>query len=86
MDHILDHYNGMIGITDDVVVHSKDDEHDSHLNKLMEVACENDLVFSGGKHAVEQKPSVTFFLFGYEKDGAHPHPTKLSAVQNMPHS
>ena len=37
MDQILDHYDGVIGIADDVVVHGKDHkEHERYLHYLME--------------------------------------------------
>ena len=74
MDQILHHCDGMIGITDDVIVHDKDDtEHDRCLHKLMEIAHEHGLVFIGGKCAVKQS-SVTFFACVYDKDGTHPDP------------
>ena len=39
MDQLLTHCEGVIGITDDIVVHGKDDaEHDRRLHKLMRVA------------------------------------------------
>ena len=76
MDQILDHFVGMIEITNYVIVHDKDDEeHDGCLHKLMEV--------SSGKCAVKQ-PSITFFGCVYDKQGEHADPAKVSAVHNMP--
>ena len=50
MDRILSHCDCLIGNADDVITHGKDDEeHGRHLHKLMEVAHEHTLVFSGGK-------------------------------------
>ena len=40
MDQILTCCNGVIGITDDIVIHGKDDkEHDKCLHKFMTVTC-----------------------------------------------
>ena len=50
IDQILAHCDGVIGITDDVVVHGKGDkEHDKHLHKFMRVAHEHGLVFDKDK-------------------------------------
>ena len=41
MDQILDRCEGVIGITDDIIIHGKDDaEHDRRLHKFMKVARE----------------------------------------------
>ena len=74
----------MIGITDDVVAHGKDDkEHNKHLQKFMRVACEHGLVFNKDKCAVKQT-SVVFFRCVYDATGAHPDPEKVSTVHKMP--
>ena len=53
MDQILTHCDEVIGITDDVVVHGKDDkEHDKCLHKFMRVTCEHGLVFKKDRFAV----------------------------------
>ena len=84
MDWILECCEGVIGIADDVVIHGWDDkEHDWHLHTLMQVTREHGVVFNGEKCAVKQ-PSVKFFGWIYDKDGAHPDPSKVAAIHNMP--
>ena len=47
MDRILSQCPGTIGITDDVIVHGKDEEeHDKNLHHLMDVARKSGLVFN----------------------------------------
>ena len=83
MDQILECCEGAIGITDDVVIHGKDDEdHDRNLHRFMRIAREHGLVFNGDK--CEVKDSVTFFSTVYDADGAHPDPKKVDAVHQMP--
>ena len=70
----------MTGITDDIVVHGKDDkEHDKHLHKFMSVTHEHGLVFIKDKCAVKQTSTV-FFRCVYDANGAHPDPEKVSPV------
>ena len=84
MDQILECCEGVIGITDDVVIHGKDDEdHDRNLHNFMCVACEHSLVFNGEKCEVK-KDSVTFFGTVYDANGAHPDPKKVDAIHKMP--
>ena len=59
MDQILTCWDRVISITDDVVVHGKDDKaHDKHLHKFMTVTCEHGLVFNKDKCAVKQTSIV----------------------------
>ena len=84
MDQILECCEGVIGITDNVVVHGKDDaEHDRHLHNLMQVACEHGLIFNWEKCDVKAT-SVTFFGTVYDRDRAHPDPKKVEAIHKMP--
>ena len=84
MDQILECCKGVIGIADDVIIHGHDDkEHDGHLHTLMQVAREHELVFNGEKCALKQ-PSIKFFGWIYDKDSAHPDPSKVAAIHNMP--
>ena len=58
MDQLLNHWNGVIGIADAVVIYDKDDvEHDRCLHLVMEVAHKHGLMFTDRKCAVKQ-PSV----------------------------
>ena len=84
MDQILECCEGVIGITDDVIIHGKDDEdHDRNLHNFMRTACEHGLVFNGEKCEVK-KDSVTFFGTVYDANGAHPDPKKVDAIHKMP--
>ena len=54
MNQIITCCNGVISITDNVVVHWKDDkEHDKHLHKFMRVTHEHGLVFNKDRFAVK---------------------------------
>ena len=84
MDQILDHCEGVIRITDDIIIHGKDDaEHDGRLHKFMKVAREHGLVLNKKKCEVKSN-SVKFFGCVYDKQGAHPDPSKVSAIKEMP--
>ena len=84
MDQILECYEGVIGITDDVVIHGKDDEdHDRNLHNFMCRACKHGLVFNREKCEVK-KDSVTFFGTVYDANGAYPDPKKVNAIHKMP--
>ena len=81
---ILDHGEGVIGIADDIIIHGKDDtEHDRTLHKFMRVAREHALVLNKKKCEVKSN-SVKFFDCVYDKHGAHPDPSKVSAIKEMP--
>ena len=61
MDQILEWWEGVIGIADDVIIHRCDDEeHVWHLYTLMQVTTEHGLVINGKKCAVKQ-PLIKFF-------------------------
>ena len=84
MDQILDYCEGVIGIADDIIIHGKDDtEHDRRLHKFMKVAREHGLVLNNKKCEVKSN-SVKFFGCVYDKYGAHPDPSKVSAIKEMP--
>ena len=84
MDQILTNCDGVTGITDDVVVHGKDDKkHDKYLHKVMRVTHEHGLVFNKDKCSIKLT-SVVFFRCVYDANGAHSDPEKVSAVHKMP--
>ena len=84
MDQILDCYEAVIGITDDIIIHGKDDaEYDRRLHKFMRVAREHGLVLNKKKCEVKSN-SVKFFSCVYDKHGAHPDPSNVSAIKEMP--
>ena len=84
MDQLLGQCKGVIGIADDIIIHGKDDEeHDRRLHKFMNVARQRGLVLNKSKCEVK-KDSVKFFGCVYDKHGAHPDPSKVSAIKEMP--
>ena len=84
MDQILDRCEGVIRIADDIIIHGKDDvEHDRRLHKFMKVTREHGLVLNKKKCEVKSN-SVKFFSCVYDKHGAHPDPSKISAIKEMP--
>ena len=84
MDEILEDLPGVVGITDDVCVHGKDEEeHDRNLKALMDRAKETGLVFNSDKCTIRQ-PEISFFGNIYSKDGIRPDPAKVHDIQNMP--
>ena len=85
MDRILSQRPGTIGITDDVIVHGKDEEyHDRNRHPLMQVAQKCGLVFNIDKSKIKT-PQIKFFGMIYDADGVHPDPTKCAAeIQALP--
>ena len=84
MDQILDCCEGVIGIADDIIIHGKDDaEHDRRLHKFMKVAREHGLVLNKKKCEVKSN-SFKFFGSVCDKHGAHPDPSKVSVIKEMP--
>ena len=84
MDQIQDRCEGVIGIADDIIIHGKDDaEHDRRLHKFMKVAREHGLVLNKKKCEVKSN-SVKFFGCIYDKHRAHPDPSKVSTIKEMP--
>ena len=81
---ILDHCEGVIGITDDIIMHGKDDaEHDRRLHKFMKVTREHGLVLNKKKCEFKSN-SIKVFGCVYDKHGPHPDPSKVSAIREMP--
>ena len=83
IDQILDCCKGVTRITDDIIIHGKDDaEHDRRLHKFMRVTREHGLVLN--KKCEVKSNSVKFFGCFYKMHGAHPDPSKVSAIKEMP--
>ena len=81
MDEILEDLTGVVGITDDVCVHGKDEEeHDRNLKALMDRAKETGLVFNSDKCTIRQ-PEISFFGNIYSKDGIRPDPAKVHDIR-----
>ncbi|KAK7088654.1 hypothetical protein V1264_022553 [Littorina saxatilis] len=84
MDRILSQCPGTIGITDDVIVHGKDEEdHDRNLHHLMDVARKCGLVFNSDKCHIKTS-QIKFFGMIYDLEGVHPDPDKCSEIQALP--
>ena len=84
MDQILSQCPGTIAITDDVIVHGKDDEdHDRNLHHLMKVAQKCGLVFNAAKCFIKT-PQIKFFGMVYDANGVHPDPEKCAEIQAIP--
>ena len=84
MDEMLEDRPVVVGITDDICVHVKDEEeHDRNLKALMDRAKETGLVFSSDKCTIRQ-PEISFFGNIYSKDGIRPNPAKVHGIQNVP--
>ena len=57
MDHILDSCEWVIRITDDIIIHDKDDEeHDSRLYKFIRIAKEHGLGLNKSKSEAKRDP------------------------------
>ena len=83
MDCILSQCPGTIGITDNVIVHGKDEEdHDKNLNDIMLVAQKCGLMFTTDKCKIKT-PQIKFFGMIYDADGVHPDPTKCAEIQAL---
>ena len=83
MDQILEGLEGIVSIADDVIVHGRtEEEHDARMTKLMDVANDEGLMFNSEKTAVKA-PQITFFGTVYDKEGAHPDPKKVEAIQQL---
>ena len=76
MDIFLEQCSGTIGIADDVVVYVGDiSEHDAHLNRIMQVALQEGLVFNS------KKCEVVGTI--YDSKGAHPDLDKISVIRDL---
>ena len=83
MDLFLENCPGTIGIADDVTVFGRtEEEHDLNLHNLMKVASQYGLVFNSEKCHIKES-QVKFFGVIYDKNGAHPDPAKVDAIQSI---
>jgi hypothetical protein len=84
MDVILERCPGCTGIADDVAVHgATEQEHDSNLWNLMEVAKQEGLVFNSSKCLIKVK-EIPFFGQVYSADGVKPDPERVKAIRQLP--
>ena len=86
MDQILSQCPGTIGITDNVIIHGKDDkDHDRNLHHLMKFAQKCGLVFNAAK-CFTKTLQIKFFGMVYDATGVHPDPEKCAEIQAIPTS
>ena len=84
MDQILGQCPGTIGITDDIIIHSKSDkDHNRNLHHLMKVAQKYGLVINAAKCFIKT-PQIKFFGMVYDTNGVHPDPEKCAEIQAIP--
>ena len=84
MDEILEDLPAVVGITDDVCVHGKDEEeHDRNLKALTDRTKGTGLVFNSDKCTIRQ-PEISFFGNIYSNNGIGPDPAKVHDIQNIP--
>ena len=85
MDQILDYCEGVIGTTDDIIIHGKDDaEYDRILHKLMKVARQHGLVLNKKKCEVKSN-SVRFFGCMTSMEPIQIHQRSVPSRRCLPH-
>ena len=83
MDLIMEKCPGVISIHDDIVIYgTSDQDHDSNLINLMNVAQLEGLVLNSKKLELK-RPRVSFFGAEYSADGMHPCPKKIQGITEM---
>ena len=84
MDQILEGLEGVVLIADDIVVHgTTEEQHNDNMQKLMERARQNGLVFNPDK-CLLKADSIMFFGSLSDKNGVQPDPEKVEAIRAMP--
>ena len=84
LDQALEGLDGVIGVTDDVIVHGEDmEEHDRNLKALLE-RCRKVGIRLNKEKADLRKSEITFLGHKITKDGLMIDPEKLEAVKEMP--
>ena len=83
LDQALEGLQGVIGVSDDVIVHGKDaEDHDKNLTSLLE-KCRT-LGIKLNKDKAELRKTKIFLGHLVTKDGLQVDPEKLEAVREMP--
>ena len=83
IDETYDDCEGVLGIADDINVHSKGDaQHDFNLHAAMERTRMSNLSLNFKKIELK-KPSIKFFGNIYTKDGVKPDPDKVAAITDL---
>ena len=83
MDLIMERSPGVISIHDDIVVYGvSEEDHDTNLVNLLNVAQIEGLVLNSKKLELKH-PRVSFFGAEYSADGMHPCPKKIQGITEM---
>ena len=83
IDETYDVCKGVIGIADDVNVHSAGDtQHDYNLHETMERSRASNVSLNYEKIQLK-KDSIKFFGNVYTKDGVKPDPDKVTAINKL---
>lgn len=84
MDRITGELDGCVSIADDIIVFgSTEEEHDTNLLRLMEVAMKEGLAFNSNKCTIK-KSKISFYGSDYTSEGIKPDPQKIADLKNMP--
>ena len=83
MDLIMERCRGVISIHNDIVVYGvSEEDHDTNLVNLLNVAQIEGLVLNSKKLELK-RPRVSFFGAEYSADGMHPCPKKIQGITEM---
>ena len=83
IDETYDGCRGVIGIADDINVHSSGEkQHNHHLHEAMERSRRSNLSLNYDKIELK-KTSIKFFGNVYTKDGVKPDPDKVAAINSL---
>ena len=84
LDQALEGLEGVIGVSDDIIVHGEtEEEHDRNLMNLLKLCRRIGLRLNRGKAEIK-KQEITFLGHLITSDGLKIDPEKLEAVKNMP--
>ena len=84
MDSVMNGLQGVGGILDDLIITGSNDEtHFRNLEGALERMSSMGIKLKREK-CVFMKPSVEYFAFVVDRDGIHPSPRKVQAIQEVP--
>ena len=84
LDQALEGLQGVIGVSDDIVVHGEtEEEHDKNLRNLLELCRKIGLRLNRGKAEIK-KQEISFLGHLITSDGLKIDPEKLEAIKKMP--
>ena len=84
MDNIIEQCDGVVGISDDIVVYGETEEqHDTRLIHFFQIARKEGLSLNSTKCTIKVN-NISFFGRLYTDKGVLPDPTKVEDIVNMP--